>query len=174
MLTIKDFFSLDDLINATWGRTAYQHIDYCGLEPLRPLETDSYLCTPLNTVSFARTGGDGVHFGILNGVDEEASGPVIMTVPMASIDNIVVAETLEEFFGIGCCNGWFALEQLAYDVPETLAYYASQDEDLTEEEQAFLELVRSKLQVEHVPLSAERLATLKQRFFSQLQVKSLE
>ncbi|GGE95217.1 hypothetical protein [Hymenobacter cavernae] len=174
MLTIKDFFALDDLVNNKWGRKAYQHVDYCGLEPIMPPENYSYFCTPVNTISFARTGGNGVHFGILNGVGEEACGPVIMTVPMASVNNIVVAETLEEFLGIGCRNGWFVLEQLAYNASEALAYYASQDEDLSEEEQSFLSLVRSELQVEYVPLLAERLAYLKHQFLPQLQVKPIE
>jgi hypothetical protein len=174
MLTIKEFFAIEDLINTKWGRKAYKYVDYCGLLPVRPLEYGDYFCTPVNSLCFARTGGDGVHFSILNYTSESDTGPVVMTVPMVSRNNIVVAENLEEFFAIGCRNGWFALEQLAYNESEVLEYYATLDEELSEEEQTFLTLLRSELGVEHAPLTAERLAELDRRFFSQLQIKSMD
>lgn len=170
MLTIKEFFALDDLILARWGRKAYHHVDYCGLLPIRPLKNWDYADTPTNTLSFARTGGDGVHFGILNARDETAAGPVVMTVPMAGV-NIVVAENLQEFFGIGCQAGWYGLEDLAYNASETIAYYAGEPEDLSVEERTFLDMVRSELHVAPVALTAERLAELERRFQSQLQIK---
>ncbi|OON70093.1 hypothetical protein [Hymenobacter sp. CRA2] len=170
MLTIKDFFALDDLIMARWGRNAFRYVDYCGLIPIRPLENWAYACTPVNSLSFARTGGNGVHFGILEARDVTATGPVVMTVPMPGV-NIVVAETLDEFFGIGCWAGWFGLEQLVYDTPETLAYYAAEPTDLLPEELNFLDMVRAELRTQPVALTAERLAALEQRFQPQLQIK---
>ncbi|MBT9395589.1 hypothetical protein KLP40_20655 [Hymenobacter sp. NST-14] len=173
MLRIKEFFELDDLITARWGHQAFRHVDYCGLLPVRPLENGDYPCTPTNTISFARTGGDGVHFSLLNARDETADGPIVMTVPMMDA-NLVVAETVAEFFGIGCQTGWFELEQLAYDAPAALAYYAVAPAPASAQEQAFLDLVRTELRVVPVTLTAERLADLEQRFGPQLQVPPFE
>ncbi|SHJ52790.1 hypothetical protein SAMN02745146_3357 [Hymenobacter daecheongensis DSM 21074] len=173
MLRIKEFFALDDLITARWGHQAFRYVDYCGLLPVRPLENGGYECTPTNTLSFARTGGDGVHFSLLDARDETADGPVVMTVPMAEA-NLVVAETLSEFLGIGCQTGWFELEQLAYDAPATLAYYAAAPAPVSAQGQAFLDVVRTELRVAPVALTAERLADLEQRFGPQLQVPPFE
>ncbi len=41
-----------------------------------------YWCTPSNSITFATTGGDGVHYGLLDigsGFNDES--PVVMTVP---------------------------------------------------------------------------------------------
>jgi hypothetical protein len=173
MLRIQELFALDDLITARWGRQAFRYVDYCGLLPVRPLENGDYECTPTNTLSFARTGGDGVHFSVLNARDETADGPVVMTVPMAEA-NLVVAETLSEFLGIGCQTGWFELEQLAYDAPATLAYYAAPPAPVSAQEHAFLDLVCTELRVAPVALTAERLADLEQRFGPQLQISPFE
>ena len=76
--------------------------------------------TPTNTVTFACTGGDDVHFGLLrrSGMFGDDS-PVVMTVPMAgdsALDaNFIVGATLHEFLCIGCTHGYFRLETLAYD-----------------------------------------------------------
>lgn len=172
MLRIKEFFALDDLITARWGHQTFLYVDYCGLLPVRPLENGDYPCTPTNTLSFARTGGDGVHFSLLNACDETADGPVVMTVPMMEA-NLMVAETLAEFLGIGYRVGWFELEQLAYDAPATLAYYAAVPAPVSVQEQAFLDLVRTELRVAPVALTAKRLADLEQRFGPQLQVPPL-
>lgn len=173
MLRIKEFFALDDLITARWGPQAFRHVDYCGLLPVRPLEHGGYECTPTNTLSFARTGGDGVHFSLLDARDETADGPVVMTVPMMDA-NLVVAETVAEFLGIGCRTGWFELEQLAYDAPATLAHYAAAPAPASAPEQAFLDLVRTELRVAPLALTAERLADLEERFGPLLQVPPFE
>ena len=173
MLTIKEFFALDTIIKARWGRHAFRYVDYCGLHPLRPLQSGAYPCTPTNTLSLASTGGDGVHFGLLNARDETAAGPVVMTVPMAEA-NVVVAETLAEFLGIGSRMGWFELEQLAYDTPRTVAYYAAASAEVSTQEQTFLDLVRTELRVAPVALTSERLADLNRRYLPQVHVSPFE
>lgn len=77
-------------------------------------------CTPTNVATFASTGGDGVHFSLVDlgdGIDE--ASPVVMTVPMAFGDDLrpswIVGETLPDFLALGLHGGWFTLEQLAYD-----------------------------------------------------------
>lgn len=93
-----------------------------GLFLHRPLEDGGYDSTPCNCESFARTGGDGVHYNLLeiNGEISDDS-PVVMTVPMMFDNpNIIVGENLSEFLCLGCEVGYFALEQLAYDIKQTI------------------------------------------------------
>lgn len=75
--------------------------------------------TPTNTLAFATTCGDDVHFGMLSreGLFGDLS-PIVMTVPMASDNplecNFVLGETLHEFLCLGCVHGFSDLEKLAY------------------------------------------------------------
>jgi hypothetical protein len=100
----------------------------CTQELLKP----SYDATPKNCLTFAGTGGDGVHFGLLDlghGVSDDS--PVVMTVPMNfDRSNLVVGANIRDFLGLGIRHGYFCLEQLTYDRPhwvETLAqaHYAN-------------------------------------------------
>ena len=101
-------------------------------------ENRGYWCTPINTVSFGGTGGDGVHFNLLvrdDAVTDDA--PVIMTVPASGGEmldmSLVVGENLREFLCFGLLRGYFGLEQLAYDRDLTLEVYASPDWSPTED-----------------------------------------
>ena len=175
MTSIDDFWRVDDLIKSKWGKDAYKFIDYCGLEPIRPMENFGYFCTPENSKTFAATGGDGVHFGIVDGKNDNGMvGPIVMTVPMADIQNVIVAEDLEEFFRLGYHVGWFSMEQLVYNLDSTLEYYSKPDEEMTEEETRFLELLRNELNMETRPLTKERLATLEMMYFGRLKVGTSE
>lgn len=78
-----------------------------------------YFCTPINSMTFASTGGDGVHYSFLN-LDNSSIKPVVMTVPMADRHNIILGESLSEFMRLGARYGYFSLEQLAYDRQETI------------------------------------------------------
>ena len=169
MIKIEDFWKVDDLIKEKWGRKYFNYISYCGLNPVRPLERYDYFCTPKNTQTFATTGGNGVHFGIVDN-----SGPIVMTVPMASENNAVVATDLEEFFSIGYHVGWFGLEELVYDFEATITYFNEPDNDLDVEELRFLKLMRDQLKLSHFPLTAERLSHLKNQYFESLDIGGLE
>ena len=75
--------------------------------------------TPSNTVTFACTGGDDVHFGLLRRAGTFGDhSPVVMTVPMADDSpddtNFVVGSNLHEFLCLGCTHGYFRLETMAY------------------------------------------------------------
>lgn len=170
MTTIEDFWRVDDLIKSKWGATAFQMIDYCGLEPIRPMENFGYFCTPANSQTFAATGGDGVHFGIVDG----GSGPIVMTVPMSENPNVIVAQDLDEFFCLGYYVGWFSMEQIVYDIDNAVKYFSQPDEEITEEESRFLDLIRSELNTEPKPLTKERLAELESLYFKQLKVDEFE
>lgn len=64
--------------------------------------TWDYDATPANSIAFASTGGDGVHFSALAvGIGDAA--PVVMTVPVAfDTPNHVVGGSLREFLALGC------------------------------------------------------------------------
>jgi len=174
MITIEDYWRVLDKIKSSWGKNVYKHIDYCGLEPIRPLENFGYFCTPKNTLTFATTGGNGVHFGIIIGKNSNSTkGAIVMTVPMAEINNIIVAEDLEEFFSIGYYVGWFVLEQLAYNLKDTIDYYSKPDPEISAKEQVFLEMIRSEIPIQHKPISETRLKELEQKYFGQLEIESV-
>lgn len=91
----------------------------CTSELLPP----TYDATPKNCLTFAGTGGDGVHFGFLDlgyGVSDDS--PVVMTIPM-NFDqpNLVVGASLRDFLGLGTRLGYFCLEQLVYHRPHSVA-----------------------------------------------------
>ncbi|WP_339613759.1 hypothetical protein [uncultured Rubinisphaera sp.] len=99
---------------------------------------EGYWCTPKNSMAFATTGGDGVHFSFIvenNKVTENS--PVIVTVPANSgepeIANLVVADNLRNYLRFGLHRGYFALEQLAYHRDLTLQAYSSSEWQPTED-----------------------------------------
>jgi hypothetical protein len=98
--------------------------------------------------------------------------PIVMTVPMMSM-NVVIAETLGEFFGIGYYNGWAALEQLVYDFDHTIEYYSAPDDSLDVESKRFIEFAQEELNIKFAPLTKERLELLRGRYHPQLIVDSL-
>lgn len=111
---------------------------FIGLELIDPpdhyanIGTDLYdpTTTPTNTMAFAHTGGDDVHFSLVeHGGTLGDLSPVVMTVPMAGDDpetlNVVLGGTLHEFLCLGCVHGFTFLEQLSYDRDGTVARLAS-------------------------------------------------
>ncbi|MDH5415417.1 MAG: hypothetical protein OEW87_14870 [Flavobacteriaceae bacterium] len=175
MISIEDFWEIDNLIKSKWGNNAYKFVNYCGLEPIRPMKQYGYDCTPKNSLTFATTGGNGVHFGLVNELNEKGiKGPIVMTVPMVPNANVIVAEDLDEFFSLGYHVGWFALEQIVYDLADAIDYFSKPNDSLTEEEIRFLELVKKELSIKHIPLSKERLKELEKQYFSQLDISDMD
>jgi hypothetical protein len=90
--------------------------DPIGLILVRPLKNFEYESTPTNSLTFANTGGDGVHYSLIilkNKISTDS--PVVMTVPMNyGSENMIVGENLYEFLSLGCQTGYFFLEQLTY------------------------------------------------------------
>ena len=109
-----------------------------GLLLCPKLENRGSWCTPKNSLTFASTGGDGVHFGFIVRDDKIAEdSPVIVTVPGnfegPEFANHVVADSLRNFLRFGLYRGYFALEQLAYRRDLTLEAYSSPDWQPTED-----------------------------------------
>lgn len=134
-----------------------------GLFLIDPLRRADYDVTPRDSVTFGYTGGDGVHFGMLcapGAPDADPDdGPVVMTVPMGRVKCIVLAESLAEFLALGAADGWFGLEQLAYDPARVHARRAAggvADPDAVE--------LLDRLGLAPARLDAARLATLAARY----------
>ena len=165
-----------DLLNELWnladefaGSDDNALFGECGLFLQRPLSRWDYFCTPLNTLTFASTGGDGVHYGLLLGSDTPYDQlPVVMTVPMSDQYNTVVAETLGEFLGLGYFVGWFSLEQLAYEPRWATEYYNQPDPEAWPECESELSLIRERLCISHVPLVLSRVQYLNETYGSLL------
>lgn len=75
-----------------------------------------YDATPVNSTTFAWTGGDGVHFSLLHTpTPVPGTAPVVMTVPMQfNAPNHIVGASLREFLALGCRTGYYHIENLAY------------------------------------------------------------
>jgi hypothetical protein len=163
----------DDLADSTVSKGDLPFGE-CGLFLVRPLKRWEYFCTPLNTLTFATTGGDGVHYGLLQlpGFSNDEL-PVVMTVPMASQYNTLVAESLQEFLGLGYFVGWFSLEQLAYDASEAVSYFSQSDPDSWPEKEEELALLRNEIGIGYIALSLERIQRLNEKYQSLLLLPDL-
>ena len=119
----------------------------------------TYSDTPMNSVTFASTGGDGVHFGVLTTlVSDGHDGPVVMTVPLKG--NIVVAECVREFLELGYHHGWFRLEQLVYREAWTVETYA----ELPDFRPSVLDALCLELALRPRALTSTRLLELRGRY----------
>ena len=97
-------------------------LDPIGLILRRPIERERYEATPVNSLAFATTGGDGVHFSLMHLEGELGDlSPVVMTVPMNfGQENLIVGSDMKEFLCLGCRVGYFFLEQLTYHKSKTI------------------------------------------------------
>jgi hypothetical protein len=93
------------------------------LEP-RP-RVSAYSCTPTNCLTFAGTGGEGVHFSFV-GQDGKVTerSPIVITIPEV-FANFIGGESLFDFLCLGYHRGYFALETL--DSEKCFEAYASAD-----------------------------------------------
>ncbi len=97
------------------------YLDPIGLILLGKLERETYFCTPQNSITFAITGGNGVHYGLLDiGEGYSDSSPVVMTVPMSDTHNTIVGGNLVDFLCLGCRQGYLSLDELVHSRDKTL------------------------------------------------------
>ena len=106
-------------------------------------------CTPVNSTTFAATGGDNVHFGLLR-VAEAAAAPVVMTVPMAEQPNLVLADDFVSFLSLGYHVGFFFLEQFVYDWDEAVEIHAGRREKPAARELRLLERLREEFDLQPI------------------------
>ncbi len=138
-------------------------------------DVGKYDCTPINTELFAFTGGDGVHFSYLD-VSKNVC-IIVMTDPTnygKTVDayNIILAETFEEFLGLGYFIGWASLDGLCYYPDETFMDYGIGQKEYSfanQNESIFLKQLISQLGIEPVILKEERLTYLKEKYIEKLE-----
>lgn len=162
--------------------------DPIGLILCYPPEPENYDLTPLNSLAFARTGGDGVHYSFIE-TDEgnfDNHSPIIMTVPMQFDNpNMVVGSNLHEFLCLGCRVGYFWLEQLVYDKSRTIARLEVPDIVYVEDfgadyannpdyqrERHFLDRLTQDLNLAPWRRIESRLAELHETYFHLLQISN--
>ena len=111
---------------------------FIGLNLIDPPAFYGSEATPRNSIAFAGTGGDDVHFGLVTvkgRVSDDCA--VVMTCPDLSEErwraNVLVGRNLHEFLSLGCERGYDVLESLPYDREELLQQLRSgpdlEDED---------------------------------------------
>jgi len=152
------------------------YVDHAGIKPYveGPTEINRYDPTPRNTTLFGWTGGDGVHFSLLEISD--TIQPIVMTVPTRFSNSIgdfnwILGENLNEFLSLGYYNGWFYLENLCYDFKKALKFYGSEFSHKgyhNGADEHFLERMRTKLKYNYLPIKEERLEALKNQYFDKL------
>jgi hypothetical protein len=135
--TLAKLWALADERSKAVGCAPAEAFECAGLLLDRQLSRRGYDSTPANALTFASTGGDGVHYSFVlrNGVAMD-DAPIVMTVPMnAPTDNLIIGANLRDFIGVGSRLGFFPLEQLMYDPIGFLAAYAGKSDDYALEEE---------------------------------------
>jgi hypothetical protein len=131
-------------------------------------ENYSYWCTPRNSITFGSTGGDGVHYGILDiGSGFTDSSPVVMTVPSCDTPNTIVGASFVDFLALGCRQGYFTLEQLIYQREMQIAALDSQDFSpySTEDQRNMLESITHRFELLPWEDHTDRLDQLQRQYF---------
>ena len=158
-----------------------------GLILIRPLQREGYESTPLNSIAFAKTGGDGVHFSLLRlGREIQPPSPVVMTVPMnPGNENLIVGSSVAEFLSLGCQAGYSFLELLTYANARSEAIYwlthpdewfatRGQDRetlDRANRQRQLLSLLRRELDLTPWEEFEQRIAGLQRQFLSLLEIQ---
>ncbi|MFT6338425.1 MAG: hypothetical protein ACJATI_005198 [Halioglobus sp.] len=150
------------------------NFDWAGLMPTF-IDEDKYWCTPVNTKMIGRTGGDGVHYSVLE-IDDKIN-PVVMTIPANFGNetrdfNIILSESISEFLGIGSIEGWFPLEQIVYQGDKFIENYGIKELiEITPESSDgyFVKMLTEYFSVTNVKLERSRLMELENIYFDKLE-----
>jgi hypothetical protein len=164
---LQQLYDAARTIGPRFKRSPASVFDPCGLILEQPPRRDYSWCTPKSALTFASTGGDGVHYSYLDLPD---GTPIVMTMPANDRLNYVVAEGFDEFLGLGFHVGWFALEQIAYQPDWALGYFAAEDTEKDDRKRMLMAALRSALEIQYVALRLERIHALTKKHEVQLQV----
>lgn len=172
--------SLDKKIEAQFPGQNSQWPEALGIAYLygpSALENGGYWCTPLNTLSFARTGVDGEHFSFLvcnNSVNDRS--PIIYTAPCESLKGptIVVAPNFHIFMRLSLRYGCFLLGDLVSNLEKTLEIYEANSERPVEIEtdgssqrhKEIRDFVAKTLSLESYQYATDEFARLQQQYRS--------
>ena len=147
------------------------YFDPVGLILFRDIENMGYWCTPENTVTFATTGGDGVHFGFLtNNGEVKENSPIVMTLPCADTANIIVGSSFEEFLSLGCRGGYFELEQIEYQPQQQIPFLDSHQypSEMEPNQISLLKSIEQEFNLAVWANHSARLAELKLKYLGSL------
>jgi hypothetical protein len=161
-----------DLARAS-GTTVAEVFEPIGLILLPDGSHYDYLCTPVNSVTFATTGGDGVHFGFLL-IEQCRQMPVVMTVPMSDAYNLVIAEDFQEFLRLGYHAGYFALEQFIYEPEWAARFHSRDDPEMGPDEKILLAHLREQFQLEPLPDIGSRVQEVHRGYAQCLRLQDFE
>lgn len=171
-------------VTADW----YVGLFAVGLGLHKQLKNCGYWCTPRNSLAFASTGGDGVHYSVLaqDGKPVDDS-PVIMTVPTsdgyAPYTNLIVGDTVRNFLRFGLIRGYFYMEQLKYQRQTALAAYSSADWQpgrdhrgfgISERDKAILAILARELKIVPLSYTESEFDAMQERHSSKLEYDRLE
>lgn len=178
---LKRLREIGVLIDSKFPPSSFGGMGQLGLLLASKLRNGGSWCTPRNSVEFAWTGGDGVHFSLVevDGVVSENS-PVVVSVPANSGDrsgaNVIVGDSLINFLRFGLLRGYFAMEQLVYRRELTLKVYSSADWQPTEQDhysvgyyvdetkRKILELIAQELNVTPLGYSVAEFEALQSKY----------
>ena len=157
---------------APFAETENLYFDPIGLILFKEIMNFGYWCTPVNTQTFATTGGDGVHFGFLcvSGKPNENS-PIVMTLPCADTSNIIVGENFQDFLSLGCRGGYFELEQIEYQPEIQIPFLDSHSysSDMEPFEIEILKQIEAEFSLKPWLEHEQRLLELKSKYLDQLE-----
>jgi len=147
------------------------YFDCIGLNLFKAIQNFEYWCTPTNSITFASTGGDGVHFGLLcedGKIDDNC--PIVMTMPSAYTPNMIVGENFLEFLSLGCRCGFFTLEQIEYDPKEQIALLDSKKypQEIEAKEMELLKSIENEFMLKPWSNHSARLDELKEKYLDTL------
>ncbi len=168
---LDKLWSLSGIERSSFPESENMYFDPVGLNLFKNVEKMGYWCTPENTVTFASTGGDGVHFGFLVGPDGiTENSPIVMTLPCADTSNIIVGENFLDFLSLGCRGGYFELEQIEYSPEEHIAFLDSQQysNEMESNEIALLQSIENEFSLKPWSNHKARLAELELKYLSLL------
>lgn len=185
---LRRLHEIGDLIHSRFPAKFDRGMGQLGLLLSRELMNGGYWCTPINTLEFGSTGGDGVHFSLVE-TDGKVSenSPVVMTVPAnigePQVANVIVGRSLLDFVRFGLIRGYFAMEQFVYQRDLTLQAYSSADWQpkekshfsvgfaVDEAQQKTMHLVASELNITPLTYTPTEFELLQKQFMPMLQFK---
>ncbi len=168
---LEKLWKLTGVSRTSFGENENIYFDPIGLILLKEPVNWEYWCTPTNSVTFATTGGDGVHFGFLcNDGQPTDKTPIVMTLPCADTPNIIVGENFKEFLALGCRTGYFDLEQIEYQPESHIPYLDSHtySEEAMSNEIEMLNAIENEFSLKPWKNHKARLSELQLKFLNSL------
>jgi hypothetical protein len=141
-------------------------LDPVGLIFPEVIRKGNYYCDPENSVEFASTGGDGLHYCFLvaDGI-VRADSPVLLCRPDGSEPpNVVVGENLHEFLCLGMNCAYFDLLRVLEYPDERVGDWFG--DDVWEEQRELLIRMRREFNLEPWPARKSRLAELQEKYLT--------